>query len=100
MRQIKWISDADDAGFGRFPRATRERLCQSPLCAVPRDRPGRSKPAEDRASVPDPAPALSHCNPRAEALAEGINTGHAAMPEFVLDPDQIHDLLSYLKTLE
>jgi mono/diheme cytochrome c family protein len=36
----------------------------------------------------------------AEALAEGINTGHAAMPEFVLDPDQIHDLLSYLKTLE
>ena len=35
-----------------------------------------------------------------EALAEGINTGHALMPEFVLDPDQIHDLLSYLKTLE
>jgi mono/diheme cytochrome c family protein len=35
-----------------------------------------------------------------EALAEGINTGHAAMPEFVLDPDQVHDLLSYLKTLE
>lgn len=36
----------------------------------------------------------------AEALAEGINTGHPAMPEFVLNPDQIHDLLSYLKTLE
>jgi cytochrome c len=35
-----------------------------------------------------------------EALAEGINTGHPAMPEFRLDPDQIHDLLSYLKTLE
>ena len=35
-----------------------------------------------------------------ETLAEGINTGHAAMPEFMLDPDQIHDLLSYLKTLE
>jgi mono/diheme cytochrome c family protein len=35
-----------------------------------------------------------------EALAEGIDTGHAAMPEFVLDPEQIHDLLSYLKTLE
>ena len=35
-----------------------------------------------------------------EALAEGINTGHPAMPEFVLDPDQIHDLLSYRKTLE
>ena len=35
-----------------------------------------------------------------EALAEGIYTGHAAMPAFELDPDQIHDLLSYLKTLE
>jgi len=35
-----------------------------------------------------------------EALAEGITTGHPAMPQFVLDPDQIHDLLSYLKTLE
>src|SRR3954466_2977896 len=36
----------------------------------------------------------------AEALAEGISTGHPSMPEFQLDPDQIHDLLSYLKTLE
>jgi cytochrome c len=36
----------------------------------------------------------------AEALAEGIQTGHPTMPEFELDPDQIHDLLSYLKTLE
>jgi mono/diheme cytochrome c family protein len=35
-----------------------------------------------------------------EALAEGIVTGHPTMPEFQLDPDQIHDLLSYLKTLE
>jgi mono/diheme cytochrome c family protein len=35
-----------------------------------------------------------------EALAEGIYTGHADMPAFQLDPDQIHDLLSYLKTLE
>ena len=35
-----------------------------------------------------------------EALAEGINTGHADMPAFELSPDQIHDLLSYLKTLE
>lgn len=35
-----------------------------------------------------------------EALAEGIYTGHADMPAFELEPDQIHDLLSYLKTLE
>ena len=36
----------------------------------------------------------------AEALAEGIVTGHPTMPEFRLEPDQIHDLLSFLKTLE
>jgi cytochrome c len=36
----------------------------------------------------------------AESLAEGISTGHPAMPTAELDPDQIHDLLSYLKTLE
>jgi len=35
-----------------------------------------------------------------EALAEGITTGHPAMPEFELRPEQIHDLLSFLKTLE
>jgi mono/diheme cytochrome c family protein len=35
-----------------------------------------------------------------EALAEGIYTGHADMPAFELTPEQIHDLLSYLKTLQ
>jgi cytochrome c len=35
-----------------------------------------------------------------EALAEGIITGHPAMPEFTLTPAQIGDLLSFLKTLE
>jgi cytochrome c len=36
----------------------------------------------------------------AEAFAEGIYTGHPKMPAFELDPDQINDLLAYLKTLE
>jgi cytochrome c len=36
----------------------------------------------------------------AEALAEGIVVGHPAMPEFRLDPDQIENLIAYLKTLE
>jgi len=35
-----------------------------------------------------------------EALAEGIMTGHPSMPEFRLDPGQIADLISFLKTLE
>lgn len=38
----------------------------------------------------------------AEALAEGIivgNTGERQMPEFVLSPDEIDDLIAYLKSL-
>ncbi|MFC0239567.1 c-type cytochrome [Rhodopseudomonas telluris] len=35
----------------------------------------------------------------AEAFAEGIYTGHSKMPAFELDPDEINDLLSYLKSL-
>ncbi len=36
----------------------------------------------------------------AEALAEGITTGHDAMPEFQLTPAQIDDFLAYLRTLQ
>lgn len=36
----------------------------------------------------------------AEALAEGIVTGHPSMPQFTLDIAQIDDLLAYLKSLE
>lgn len=35
-----------------------------------------------------------------EALAEGIVTGHPAMPEFRFDGDQIGDFIAFLKTLE
>jgi cytochrome c len=35
-----------------------------------------------------------------EALAEGIVTGHPAMPEFRLEPDQISDFIAFLKSLE
>lgn len=36
----------------------------------------------------------------AEAFAEGLSTGHPSMPEFQLEPDQVGDLIAYLKTLE
>lgn len=36
----------------------------------------------------------------AEALAEGITTGHPSMPEFRLEPDEADNLIAYLKTLE
>jgi mono/diheme cytochrome c family protein len=35
-----------------------------------------------------------------EAFAEGISTGHPTMPEFQLEPDQINDLLSFMRTLQ
>ncbi|MGE0500550.1 MAG: cytochrome c [Rhizobiaceae bacterium] len=35
----------------------------------------------------------------AEALAEGISTGHPDMPEFVAEPDEIADIIAYLETL-
>ena len=35
-----------------------------------------------------------------ESLAEGIITGHPAMPEFRFDGDQIGDFIAFLKTLE
>ncbi len=35
-----------------------------------------------------------------EALAEGIVTGHNPMPEFILTPVQIDDLLAYFETLK
>jgi cytochrome c len=35
-----------------------------------------------------------------ETLAEGIFTGHPAMPEFALEPGQIGDFIAFLKSLE
>ena len=35
-----------------------------------------------------------------EALAEGIVTSHPSMPEFRLEPDQIGDLMAFLKSLQ
>lgn len=36
----------------------------------------------------------------AEALAEGILTGHPDMPEFVFDPDEINAILTYMESLK
>lgn len=35
----------------------------------------------------------------AESFAEGVGTGHTAMPEFQIEPARIADFLAYLKTL-
>jgi mono/diheme cytochrome c family protein len=36
----------------------------------------------------------------AEALAEGISTGHPDMPEFVASPDQIGAIIAYIGSLD
>jgi len=36
----------------------------------------------------------------AEALAEGITTGHPSMPEFQLDVAQINDVIAYLESIQ
>lgn len=35
-----------------------------------------------------------------EALAEGIVVGHRDMPQIMLEPQQIQDLLTYLQTIQ
>jgi mono/diheme cytochrome c family protein len=36
----------------------------------------------------------------AESLGQGIVVGHPTMPQFKLDPGQVDDVITYLKTLE
>lgn len=36
----------------------------------------------------------------AEALAEGILTGHPAMPQFRFAPAEVEDIIAYLKTIQ
>jgi cytochrome c len=60
---------------------------------------------EDGASTHKEAPPFRDIAQRypvwslAEALAEGIVTGHPDMPAFTFEPKQIGSLLSYLDTL-
>jgi len=36
----------------------------------------------------------------AEALAEGILTGHPQMPQFTFDPDEVEAIIAYLKSIQ
>ena len=58
---------------------------------------------ESRIDTAPPFRDLHHRYPvehLAEALAEGIEVGHEAMPEIVLEPREIDALIAYLETLE
>jgi len=61
---------------------------------------------EEGASAHPPAPAFRDLGERypvgdiAEALAEGIITGHPEMPEFAFDPDEIDAIIAYLQSIQ
>lgn len=58
---------------------------ESPLPAAPRFRDlGLRYPVDDLA----------------EAFAEGIDTGHPSMPEFVMSTEENSDLIAYLKSIQ
>jgi len=59
---------------------------------------------DDASAHPEAPPlreAIRHYAPEniAEALAEGIVSGHPDMPEFVMDPDEIDAVVVYLNSL-
>lgn len=58
----------------------------------------------DKSSHPDAPPfrTLSRRYPiedLAEALAEGISTGHPDMPEFVAAPEQVDAIIAYIRSI-
>lgn len=88
---------AVDSGFSvqaARGQALAERLCSTCHAIGPQD-----------ASPFAPAPPFREIVTRyppealAESLAEGIQVGHPAMPEFRLEPEEIDELLAYLRTL-
>ena len=69
------------------------------LLALSRCRPGRYEPTSRRPSFPHAVRTLPDRS-LAEALAEGISTGHPDMPEFVASPDQIGAIIAYIESLQ
>src|SRR4029450_1577800 len=61
------------------------------------------KASESPLAVAPPLPPL-HLKYPIESLerplAEGIIAGHPTMPQFRLEPDQVRDVIAYLKTLD
>ncbi len=58
---------------------------------------------ESRLPIAPPFRTLSELYPvesLEESLAEGIVSGHPAMPEFVFEPDEIGALIAYLRSIQ
>ena len=76
--------------------AAGQRAARDQLFTLSRHRPHGRQPPSRGAAVPDARPQISH-RYLAEALAEGLSTGHPDMPEFVFEPQEINAILTYLQ---
>jgi len=96
---ITWLSCAadDEPGLVARGRAIAEQLCaRCHAISGPGPSPVPAAPLFSRFERRWPVEYLE------EALAEGLVAGHGAvrMPEFVFWPDEIDDLLAYLKSVQ
>jgi mono/diheme cytochrome c family protein len=90
-------SNADDEGSIEAGRAIAQQLCaRCHATAGPGPSPVEQAPVFSTFEQSWPVEYL------AEALAEGIVTGHGPirMPAFVFEPEQIDDLLAYLESIQ
>ena len=74
-------------------------LVETNCAALPRDRGDRHQQSSRRTGVSNAVTAIPDRS-LAEALAEGISTGHPDMPEFVASPQQIDAILAYVGSLQ
>jgi mono/diheme cytochrome c family protein len=95
------VADADDA-MGGPGNADRGRAMVETHCASCHAVGPSGKSPYDGAPPFYEIAARGHLDDYAEAFAEGIvvpHEGRVVMPEFVLKPNEIEDLLAYLKAL-
>ena len=85
-------SDVDLPGIGRDLARAQCGGCHAIA-------PGEQSPNEEAPPFADVAK-LYPPESLEEALAEGIMVGHEAMPAFEFTPDQVEQLVAYLKSLE
>jgi cytochrome c len=92
----------DDDAVGGPGNADRGRAMAETHCASCHAIGFGTKSPYDGAPTFPAIVARGHLDDYAEAFAEGIivpHEGRVVMPEFVLNPQEIEDLLAYMKTL-
>ena len=90
------------AGLGtrdHYARATGRVVADHELRALPCRRPHRRQPAP--AALPFRTLSRKYkIEGLAEALAEGLSTGHPDMPDFVFAPEDVGAIIDYLQSIQ